>query len=291
MSEFFQTFQFVLTPFLCMVCYACVTPTLGSALYLRNEMLLCIALTPLTTASLIAGVVVGIDPHNHLLLLVFATACTFLIIWWFSAARLGTTQRQMVLASFFAGGSVMSHLLLSISHHAHAHMEFLLSGELLSIGIGGLRQSIILAATSLLLLVVFRNALYAYCIDEKLLKIRLKWFWFFMFFYRLILVVSIVAAVYFIGPLLTLALLIFPPLFTGSRKSGIAEFFALSTLLALFGSVAGFCTGVALDIPPAYTAAIAILPLGFALRLADMIVHRVRRSAQEDTVPQPVIKT
>ncbi len=124
MTEFIQTFQFVFIPFLVMLTFASILPAAGCALYIRNEMMLAIALPPLTGASLILGVLLGISPESHSALLVVAFIITFAVVILIGNLRLSEIRRQIALASLFAGGSVLIHLFMSISPHAHAHLGF-----------------------------------------------------------------------------------------------------------------------------------------------------------------------
>ncbi|KMQ49416.1 Zinc ABC transporter, inner membrane permease protein ZnuB [Chitinispirillum alkaliphilum] len=270
MSEFIHTFQFVLVPFLVMVIFASILPVAGSALYIRNEIMLAIALPPLTGAALTLGVVTGISPENHITLFSFAFVIAFGIVSWLGNLRLSEIKRQIILASLFAGGSVVIHLLMSVSEHAHAHLRFLLTGELLSIDRAELFQSSLLCTAGWFLFAIFRNAVFSYCIDEELMRLRSKRFTVFATFYRISITLIIAASVLYIGPLLTSALLIFPALLSDTGKSSIITFFAFAVTVGLLGAAGGFIAGVAGDIPPAYTASIAILAAGTVLKFVWM---------------------
>jgi ABC-type Mn2+/Zn2+ transport system permease subunit len=267
MAEFIQTFQFVFIPFLVMAAFASILPAAGCALYIRNEMMLAIALPPLTGAALTLGVLVGISPESHIALLVVAFIITFAVVILIGSLRLSEIRRQIALASLFAGGSVMIHLCMSISPHANAHLGFLLTGELLALDKMALLQSSLLCLFSWVAFLLFRQAVYSYCIDEEMMRLRSDNFSLFSGIYRLIVVALMSASVLFIGPLLTSALLIFPPLLADMRRNSIVSFFTLGIVVALIGATGGFMAGVAMDIPPAYTASITIPIIGIALKI------------------------
>jgi|GEM_PF-1475650 len=274
MSEFMTTFRFVLFPFWVMCACAAILPATGSALYIRSEMMLAIALPPLSAAALTLGVMLGLPPENHGVLFVFSFLCTFAVVSWLGNHRLSEIKRQIVQASLFAGGNACTHLLMSISPRAHAHLGFLLTGELLSLGRGELYESAALCATAIGLFVFFKNAVLSYCIDEECMRLRTVHFGFFSILYRFMITLVISASVLFIGPLLTPALLILPVVFADSGRNSIMEFFLYATIIGIAGSAAGFLLGVAADLPPAYTAAIGILFLGIALKTARIFAPR-----------------
>lgn len=281
MSEFIETFQFVFIPFLVMVAFASILPAVGCALYIRNEMMLAIALPPLTGAALTLGVLIGISPENYIVLLAASFLITFSAVIVIGNLRLSEIRRQIFLATLFACGSVAIHLFMSISPHAHAHLGFLLTGELLSLGTNELFQASSLCILSLAVLFAFRNAVFSYCIDEEMMRLRTGNFSLFSVLYRLIIVALISSSVLFIGPLLTSALLIFPPLLADMRRNPIVSFFSLGILVALIGSTGGFLWGVAMDIPPSYTASITILVVGIALKIGasafTLVKHQSNR--------------
>ena len=281
MTDFIQTFQFVFVPFLVMVAFSAILPAAGCALYIRNEMMLAIALPPLTGAALTLGVVLGIPPENHVVLLAASFIITFSAVIAIGNLRLSEIRRQVFLASLFACGSVSIHLFMSISPHAHAHLGFLLTGELLSLGISELFQASSLCILSVAVLFAFRNAVFSYCIDEEMMRLRTGNFGLFSVLYRLMIVALISSSVLFIGPLLTSSLLIFPPLLGDIRRNSIVSFFTLGILVALIGSIGGFMSGVAMDIPPANTASITILVVGIALKIGassfTLVKHQSNR--------------
>lgn len=288
MSEIFQTFQFVFLPFLVMVAFASILPAAGCALYIRNEIMLAIALPPLTGAALTLGILFGISPENLFTLLVLSFIITFSVVTVIGNLRLSEIRRQIVLASLFAGGSVLIHLFMSISPHADAHLGFLLTGELLALDKMELFQSSFLCIFSWVCFLAFKNAVFSYCIDEEMMRLRTDYFRIFSVMYRLIIVALISASVLFIGPLLTSALLIFPPLLADTRRNSVFSFFSLGITAGLIGSIGGFVSGVAVDIPPAYTASIAVLIIGAALRLCSSIVPH---SEPQKRRPRPSLAT
>ncbi len=249
-----------------MTLFSMVLPFMGAALYIRNEMMLAIALPPMSGAAVTLAVVCGLEPTNHLVLFLAAFGFSFAALSWMGSVQLSIIKRQILLASFFVGGSVLTHLLISVSSHAHAHLSFLLSGELLSLGYSEFFQSLILCLMSVIVVFAFRNAVFSYCIDEEIMRLRTHHFALFSVIYRLFVTLIISAGVLFIGPLLTSALLIFPVLLADGKNRSIQSFFVVGVLLGIAGATSGFVTGVATDIPPAYTASLGILICGFALK-------------------------
>ncbi|MDG5814663.1 metal ABC transporter permease [Chitinispirillales bacterium ANBcel5] len=276
MSDFLFTFQFVLVPFFVLSVFATILPAVGSALYMRNEVMLAIALPPLTGAALTLGVALGLSPENHIALITFSFIVAFVVVSILGSIRVSRIKRQIILASLFAGGSVMTHLLMSISTQAHNHLSFLLTGELLSLGMWQLIQTAFLCLSVWVLLLFFKNAVFSYCIDEELMRLRTVHFSLFTILYRIIITVLISASVLFIGPLLTSALLIFPALLSDTGKSSISIFFLIAVVMGLTGSITGFIAGVAADIPPAYSASVAIVVLGMVLRTGVVGVGYVK---------------
>lgn len=265
MIEFFLTFSFVLIPFLVMISFAFIIPSAGSALYIRNEIMFAVALPPLSAAALVSGVALGLSTNNNIPFL-FSFIVTFAVLLILGTLKISQIKRQILLASLFAGGTALTNLLMSISSKAHASLGFLISGELLSLGKTELIQSIFICTATIVMLILFKNSVYSYCIDSELMELRTIHFTKFSIVYRLCLTLIVSASVYFIGPLLTSSLLIFPPLFSDSGKNSITSFFMYGTITGLSGVVCGFITGVALDIPPAYTCAIGILFLGLFIK-------------------------
>jgi len=266
MAEFFQTFGFVVLPFLVLLSFSAVLPAVGSALYVRNEMMLAIALPPLSGAALTLGATIGLPPEGHTALFAFSFLVTFAAVSWLGSLIIPEIRRQIVLAALFAGAGALTHLLMSLSPHAHASLSFLLTGELLSLGPFELLQSVLLSTAGIVMFLKFRHAVYAYCIDEEIMRLRTVHFRLFSTAYRLMVTLLIAAAVLFVGPLLTSALLIFPALLADSGKSSITTFVAVGVAIGITGATGGFMAGVAMDIPPAYTGSLGILAMGVVLK-------------------------
>ncbi len=272
MSEFCQTLGYVFLPFVAMLTLASILPAAGCALYIRNETLLAIALPPLAGAILPLGVLLGISPDDHVVLLALSFFITLLVIVIIVNLRLSELRRQIILASLFACGGVLTNLLMSVPSSAHAHLGFLLSGELLALDRREALLTFILVFLCWIGFVKFKNAVFAYCIDEEMMKLRTPFFRIFSVVYRIQIVVLISASVLFIGPLLTSSLLVFPPFTADTGRNSLGYFFTLGVFSGIFGAGLGFLIGIVADIPPAYTASIAVLIVGIVLKLLNSVV-------------------
>ena len=281
MNDFIQTFSFVVMPFLVMLTFSVILPAAGSALYIRNEMMLAIALPPLSGAALTLGVACGLPPGNHAVLFIFSFVVVYGIVTLLGGLRLSEIKRQILQASLFAAGTALTHLVMSVSPEAHAHLQFLLTGELLSLGPAELSESLVLCVTGSMLFLLYRNAVFSYCIDEETMRLRTVRFRTFTVIYRLMITLLISAAVPFIGPLLTSALLIFPPLFSDNGRNSIGAFFITGMIIGISGAAAGFAIGVGRDIPPAYSGAIGILIPGIGYKLITVLISAGRKNIRK----------
>ena len=264
MGEFTTLLPFVAAPFIIMLLFALLLPPVGATLHMRSEILVGLALVPLSGGVITLWTVVGISPASTVVLLCATFGTLFGILTVVLRPACNAPLRQTRLAALFVAGTVLTPLLMSFSARTHAHLGYLLRGEMLALGRTQLLTVLVLWGVALVAGTVVRAALFAYCIDEEYFRLRCRYGGWFATTFRMAATLIIATAVFFMGPVLTLALLIFPPLFTCGGKGSIRWFFVAGVLVAITGSSAGFAAALATDTAPAFLAAAGIALAGGA---------------------------
>jgi ABC-type Mn2+/Zn2+ transport system permease subunit len=255
MTDFWMILSFSWIPFAGAICFAVAAAPLGSILSLRDEILLGLALPPVGTAMVVAAVWTGVSPDRPLLLYIIAVAGILVVSLLMprKSDRPGGSPRwrSAFLASIFCAGEAATILISSVSTSVEAHLQHMLRGELLTIGLPGLIGFGVLTAVVAGLGFHYRGFLLALAIDEESLaiknrrraaQVRLA--------FRVLSAMIIASGVIWVGPLLTMGLLAIPTMFLERHSRGLLPLIAGVALVATLGVAGGFLGSIALDLPP-----------------------------------------
>jgi len=276
MNDFLYVFGFAAVPLTTALAYAAITPALGAALHLRREIFLGIVLPPFGSAVIGLSVLGGISPESRLLLFgIVAASLLALLSSPLFSARWGdgpARNKETLLAAVFVLGQTATYLAMHLSPRVHANLSHLLSGEILAAGATECWTALMMNAILMGLCFRFRGLLYAYCLDETGLKIRERRFGWIEVAYRIIAAVTITAALVHVGPLLTTAYLVLPPLFAERTTSGVERFFLLSIIIGVGATLFGFIGALAADYPPVHAISAILFLFGSALAVITRIL-------------------
>jgi len=267
MAEYLSLLSFSILPLALVAVFSILTPSMGAVLAIRNEMMLALALPSVANAGMALGLFCGIDPEHELSLYGFATIATLLSTIGASRIRSGVSNREIYLAALFVGGQILSSTFSALSPVAHSHVSHLLNGEILASGSVETVLLAIICSAFMILAVVNRNSVLAWCADSEFFKVGARQYHLFLFAIYTVLAVAITLGVATIGTLLVTALLVLPALFANVDRGGIHKYLALATGIGVIGSIAGFLVALVIDFPPAISAAIGVGVIGILFRL------------------------
>jgi ABC-type Mn2+/Zn2+ transport system permease subunit len=270
MSDFLALLSFSVLPLVLITAFSFLTPAMGAVLAIRNEMMLALALPSVANAGMALGLFCGIDPEHVLSLYGFATFATLLSIVGASRVRNSVSNREIYLAALFVGGHILSSTFSALSPVAHSHVSHLLDGEILAIGSTETGLLATICAVFMVLAILNRHGILAWCADSEFFRVGAPRYHLFLFAIYAILATAITLGVATTGSLLVTALLVLPALFGNVGKGGIHKYLVLATGIGVTGSIAGFLVALAIDFPPAISAAVGIGAVGIGLRVLYM---------------------
>jgi len=280
MSNFLYLLGFAAIPLITALAYAAITPAMGAALHLRGESLLGIVLPPFGSAVIGLSVFMGVSPESRLLLsgIVAASQLALLSSPLLDAKRVSAPARskETVLAAVFVMGQTVTYLSMHLSPRVHANLSHLLSGEILAAGPVACWTALAMSAVLMGLCFRLRGLLFGYFLDETGLKIRVRRFWLIEAAYRIGASVVITAALVHVGPLLTTAWLVLPPLFAERTASGIEGFFLTGIIIGVGATLLGFIAALALDFPPVHAVSATLFLFGAPLTVVAGIRLKTR---------------
>ncbi|MFH1761598.1 MAG: metal ABC transporter permease [bacterium] len=266
MDNFLMVLSFSWLPFCTALLFSITTPPLGASLYLRNEVLLGLALPPVGSASVALAVLLGVPPESNgtLYLVAFITifAVFMLLPLGTGKERVSLRRREIVLAAAFVLGNALTMLFMALSTNAEAHLKHLLNGELLAIGTIEFITTLIVTIIGISLGFYFRGMLIAFSLDEEALSIKSNHHQRIKIFYRLGAALVVTLGIILVGPILCTALLILPPLLAERKSTGIENYTFITVLIGFFGTAAGFICSIILDLPPSYIAVCGMVVIG-----------------------------
>lgn len=278
MNDFLHLLGFAAIPLMTALAYAAITPALGAALHLRGEILLGIVLPPFGSAVIGLSVLGGVSAESRLLLSGIVAASLLALL---SSPLFGVQQgssptrsKETVLAAVFVLGQTVTYFTMHLSPRVHANLSHLLSGEILAAGPAEFWTALTINSVLTGLGFRFRGLLYGYCLDETGLKIREQRFWQIETSYRIIASVVITAALVHVGPLLTTAWLVLPPLFAERTGSGIERFILTGILIGIGATLFGFMGALAFDFPPVHAVCATLFLFGTVLAAAARILMK-----------------
>jgi ABC-type Mn2+/Zn2+ transport system permease subunit len=267
MSDFLAILSFTWIPLLGAASFAVTAAPLGSLLSLRDEILLGLALPPVGTAAIVAAVWVGV-PAGQTLALYLIAVVGILAVSLLTPRKPGRGTgsprwRSAFLASVFCGGEAATILISSVSTSVEAHMQHMLRGELLAIGLPGLVGFGVLTGIVMILGYRFRGVLLALAVDEEGLSVKNRQrAGRVLFGFRVLSAVVVAAGVIWVGPLLTIGLLAIPTMLHERSAGGLIPLILGVVAIGLGGVLVGFLGSIALDLPPVPVVIFALFAVG-----------------------------
>ena len=268
MTDFLALLSFSFLPLVLVITFSTLTPAMGALLAIRNEMMLALALPSVANAGMALGLLCGINPEHELSLYGFATVTTLLSIFGASRIRNGASNREIYLAALFIGGQILSSTFSALSPVANSHVSHLLNGEILAAGSLITTLLTIIGTLIVALAIVNRNSIFAWCADSEFFMVGAKRYHLFVIAIYVVMAITITLGVATIGTMLVTALLVLPALWGNVGKGGIHTYLALVTGIGITGGIGGFLVALAIDFPPAVSAAVGIGAVGISLRLS-----------------------
>lgn len=267
MSSFFQVLAFAWIPFAGAALFALTAAPLGALLSLRDEILLGVALPPVGAAAIVTAVWAGVPAESTPVLYLIAVAgilaISLLLPRRSGQGSLSPRWRSALLASIFCAGEAATILISSISTGVEAHIQHMLRGELLAVGIPGLVGFGALTLAVVVLGHRFRGYLLALALDEEGLAARHPCrAGRVLFAFRALSAVVVAAGVIWVGPLLTMGLLAIPTMLHERRANGLIPLLLGAAVIGLLGLAGGFLGAVALDLPPVPVVICALFLVG-----------------------------
>jgi len=263
MNDFLLVLSFSIFPILTTIIYATVIPPMGAILYLKNEVMLSIALPSFGSAVVAFCILIGVSENTiiqYVLVILFIFVMLNLLSIVYEKAG-SLKKRELLLAAVFISGNAFTYLFMAISPHVNANISHLLSGEVLAIQLNNCVLIFIVSALLLALAYPYRGVIYAFCLNEESFMINVRHYKWVIVAYRFILACWITSSILLIGPLLTTTLLILPPLFC-EKVSGMDRFFTMNIIIGVSSVTIGFITALIIDFPPTYVISITFLIIG-----------------------------
>ncbi len=284
MTDFFAILAFTWIPLVGALTFSAAAAPLGAMLSLRDEILLGLALPPVGTAAIVAAVWAGVPDEATWALYLVAVAGILLVSLLLPrrSGRAGESPRWRAayLASVFCAAEAVTILISATSTRVEAHMQHLLRGELLAIGLPGLTTFGALTAVVLALGYRYRGFLLALAVDEEGLLIRNRGqARYTLAGFRGISAVIIAAGVIWVGPLLTIGLLAVPTMLHEPRAHGLMPLLGGVAVIGVSSVSLGFLGSIALDLPPVPVVICSLFLVG---GLGGWIARPRRRPCEAD---------
>ncbi len=284
MTDFVAILAFTWIPLVGAVTFSAAAAPLGAMLSLRDEILLGLALPPVGTAAIVTAVWAGVPDKATWTLYLVAVAGILLVSLLLPRknGRVGQSPRwrSAYLASVFCAGEAVTILVSATSTRVEAHMQHLLRGELLAIGLPGLIGFSALTAAVLALGYRYRGFLLALAVDEESLLIRNRTqARYALAGFRGMSAVIIAAGVIWVGPLLTIGLLAVPTMLHERHAHGLMALMGGVAVIGLASVSLGFLGSIALDLPPVPVVICALFVVG---GLGGRLAAPRRRSHEVD---------
>jgi len=269
MGDFSEVLLFSLMPLFMTISVSLLTPVIGAVLSIRNEIMLALALPSLANAGIAIAGFCGIGTDQNILLYLFATLFTLVVVSLTISFRCSVHQRELRLAGLFIAGQILS--LLTNAVKGDTHSTSFLKGEVMA---SGVTETVIVAAISVGILVlgfVFRTSVFSWCADEEFFRTGFMRYSVFMISVYTIITLFVTIGVAMTGTLAVTALMVLPALLGDSKRGGISSYMVTVTIIGVLGSVSGFLCALALDLPPAICAAASVGIAGVSYKVFRMI--------------------
>ena len=249
------------------VVVAVVCAYLGVQVVLRRVVFVGAALAQISSAGIGFAVLTGLNPWITSLAFTLGGVAAFSA----RSGRKSLTQESLIGVGY-AVASALAVLFVAKSAQGEAHLLDVLSGNILTVTVGGIWWMAAVAAAALIAMALFQKQLLFSTFDPE--TARASGFraerWDLFFF--LILGVVISSAIRLVGTLLVFSMLVVPPvtgILLGKRLSGIC---AVSLGAAVLSTIMGLYASLGLDLPSGP----AIVAVSFVLLLAAWVIAKIR---------------
>ena len=279
MDDFLALLSFSIFPFLSCLVFSLIVAPVGAAHYMRNELMMGIALPPVGSALISLSIIMGLHIEHPLEIIavtflgMFAT--TFFLTNRARHKKVSHRKKEIYLAATWSLGGILTYIFAAVSSEVGTHIKPMITGEVLSISMSSF--IIILVSSGLILFFCYhyRGFFLSYLIDEIQLRLQGEYYKKTYLWFRLLSALVITMSVVFVGPLLTSAWLIFPALWAEHFGKNIRAYFVLSLLINFGGTLTGFLLALLLDLPPAMICSLMVFVVG----LAAYLIQKIKYSA------------
>lgn len=272
-----ELLMFSIIPFLATLIYGAALPAVGCSLFVRNELMLTLALPSVAGAALALGIAIGFSHYSsfaalYALMALFVIATSMIV----NIKGLPPVRRQLMLAGLFAGSQAVMGISMAFSPSCHSHMSHLLNGEILALNGTDLVVAGVAVAILTILSVKYKLRIFAYLLDEEGLRVSQRRGVVALYF-RIATALLISMSVMQLGPLLSIAFLVLPASFSDIGKSGMTRFIGVASAVGTVSAITGFYLSIRFDLPPAYTSAIGVIPIGLGTKIISKLIYPFRR--------------
>ncbi len=261
MSELLALLQFMWMPFLVALLFSSTLPIVGTALAVRTELMVAVALPMLSGCILALLAALGLPEHFVLLRIGLTVPLVALLYWLVMKLVTAPSVRQLMLAVLWVGSEAITRLLVAANPAMDGTFSQLLAGEILAIGAVELIATALLSLVAVALLFGGYRPLRSYLLDPMELRRFPALFARTDLLFKVVVTALVVLGTVTLGPLVTTALMIFPALGADNGRSGLLTALRWAALLGATAVVLFFPVALLVDLPPAYVVAAGLLLL------------------------------
>lgn len=265
MDNFTLLLKFMILPISVTLLFGLTLPIIGRTLTVRKELLFTISLPVVTGAVLAYLAIRGVAPENLFQRIVRSTLILWILYSVIQKVIKSNAHRQLLFAGVLVGSEALTRLLVAWKPEIKRQFVELLNGEMLAI----MKPELILVASFtvlfLILLILFFPLVRNYTLDEESLKRYPKLLLTITVGTQLFVILFVVLGVMTVGPLVTLALLILPTLFSDNGRNGFTSSLVLSSLIGVLSISIAFPLALKYNLPPAYCIPIGVIAIGLPI--------------------------
>ncbi len=260
-------------------------PVIGVYFMLRRMVLLGVALPQISASGIsLAFFLQGLgvawtfhagEPNDRLLALMGSSVLTVLaILALASLERRGEGTTDSRIGATYAFAYAAAILFVSSNASGKSEMLSMLQGEVVSVNHEDLQILIVVYAVLAALLLFFNRQFVLVSYDRQSAKVMGKNVMFWDVFLYLIIGFAISIGVLIVGPMLTFAFLVVPPLAARRFCRSMRSFFVISSLLGGISAAIGFYLSYHLDWPLSPTA-IAVTAIALVSAFLFKRIHNI----------------